>query len=573
MDGGYKQAKEGFVSGMTGSTITHINLISLVALSAVSLYAALRTRIPATREIGFFSSWMILIFPMLLAMTMAANYPLYLNLFLLLPTGLILRYPRTESGTPLPSSQPPSPSVQAHAPSHARQRIQLQKIPPLPALTTYRAHMMLMTVLAILAVDFPVFPRELAKCETFGVSLMDLGVGSFVFSQGVVSAIPLVKDASYLQAPLFPKLLRVTWKSLPIIALGLLRVLLVKGTEYPEHVTEYGVHWNFFITLAVLPVLQVLLHPLLLRLPISMVGSLVGVVQQIALSQLELREYVVSAPRTSLVSANKEGIVSLLGYLSIQLLGLSAGTLILPPTPSFFRRRQQALSNVQPEKDKRRNSNPPSPGFGVDQEGKDNFKRREVDLASPRQLEKTATELSAYAIMWWAFLGLARLTRVDGRWSEGMGVSRRMVNISYILWVAAFNVSFLLCYLLILDLWIFAHPPSRSKAKHHKKTDQNSEVSAAPAYLGISDPRQLSTPAGSHGFGNPPKLLEVVNRHGLSVFLLANVLTGLINLTMSTMYMSDWRALVILSLYSIVCCGAPWVWSSWRKGAGAKGVY
>jgi phosphatidylinositol glycan class W len=29
-----------------------------------------------------------------------------------------------------------------------------------------------MTVLAILAVDFPVFPRSLVKCEIFGVSLV-----------------------------------------------------------------------------------------------------------------------------------------------------------------------------------------------------------------------------------------------------------------------------------------------------------------------------------------------------------------------------------------------------------------
>jgi hypothetical protein len=29
-----------------------------------------------------------------------------------------------------------------------------------------------MTVLSILAVDFPVFPRSLAKCETYGVSLV-----------------------------------------------------------------------------------------------------------------------------------------------------------------------------------------------------------------------------------------------------------------------------------------------------------------------------------------------------------------------------------------------------------------
>jgi phosphatidylinositol glycan class W len=43
---------------------------------------------------------------------------------------------------------------------------------PVSALSTYRAHMMLVTVLAILAVDFPVFPRALAKCESFGVSFV-----------------------------------------------------------------------------------------------------------------------------------------------------------------------------------------------------------------------------------------------------------------------------------------------------------------------------------------------------------------------------------------------------------------
>jgi hypothetical protein len=62
---------------------------------------------------------------------------------------------------------------------------------------------------------------------------MDLGVGSFVFSQGVVSAIPLLKDPSYLTASVTFKFVSIVRKTLPIILLGIIRVLLVKGTEYP----------------------------------------------------------------------------------------------------------------------------------------------------------------------------------------------------------------------------------------------------------------------------------------------------------------------------------------------------
>lgn len=62
---------------------------------------------------------------------------------------------------------------------------------------------------------------------------MDLGVGSFVFSQGLVSAIPFISQPYYLLEPTINKLGKTVRKSIPILALGLIRVLLVKGADYP----------------------------------------------------------------------------------------------------------------------------------------------------------------------------------------------------------------------------------------------------------------------------------------------------------------------------------------------------
>lgn len=133
----------------------------------------MKSRLPPSRSLVFPAEWLLLVAPLLLSMTLFANSPGVLSLVLLFPTALLLIVPRRESGTPLPSNvKSPSPNRTQYAqtPSHGQQSPTVQ----LPALTTYRAHMMLMTVLSILAVDFPVFPRSLAKCETYGVSLVSI---------------------------------------------------------------------------------------------------------------------------------------------------------------------------------------------------------------------------------------------------------------------------------------------------------------------------------------------------------------------------------------------------------------
>ncbi|KAG6810913.1 hypothetical protein H0H92_009843 [Tricholoma furcatifolium] len=443
-------------------------------------------------------------------MTLFADSPWHLSLSLLIITGLVLLLPRQSVGTPLPS--PSSPRLAAQPPSTSQ-------ISPLPAVTIYRAHMMLMTILGILAVDFPVFPRALAKCETFGVSLMDLGVGSFVFSQGLVSAIPLLKNPAYLSAPALPKIVSVTRKSIPIILLGVVRVILVKGTEYPEHESEYGTHWNFFITLALLPIFQVVLHPVIKHVPIALLGVLVASGTQLTLSAFGMHDYVLNAPRTGLISANKEGIISLSGYLAVHLLGLSAGTIILPPSPKYFSRA------LKQEGRPRRDSS-----------SKDNTRNT---LAAPRENDHTAIELFSYTVVWWTLFGLLRAFGIGGA-----GASRRMVNMPYIFWIAAFNTSFILGYLL-LDM---CFNPSRSVYSQQSKLKM-------PVGKNL-DVQHRTVPA--------PPLLDAINKNALVLFLVANVATGLVNLSIKTMYTSDLWAMVILSVYTFILSWFGWIFRDVR---------
>lgn len=193
--------------------------------SSIALYSALRSRLPPNKLLPFplLTEFCLLIVPLILSTTLFAFSPILLSSILLIPAFLVLFFvPRAESGTPLPSnadvSPRPSPTIPSRElrssldgvgvvdesnPSSPARHVHFEDetetsrlerinsaivtggeekgnrkgkggvaITPLPALSTYRAHMMLLTIICILAVDFPVFPRELAKCETYGVSLV-----------------------------------------------------------------------------------------------------------------------------------------------------------------------------------------------------------------------------------------------------------------------------------------------------------------------------------------------------------------------------------------------------------------
>jgi len=178
----YKTAKESFVANQNGSTLNHINLISLVALTSLSFYSTIRVRthfLPSTSSLSLFvAQFALLVAPLLVVVTTAARPPGWdaLKVNLLFTVAAVAVYIGTKKRIARDrSSLPHSTKVdQTVTGDNANRRNESGKVPFLPSVTTWRAHMMLMTSLCILAVDFPIFPRELAKCETFGVSLVRL---------------------------------------------------------------------------------------------------------------------------------------------------------------------------------------------------------------------------------------------------------------------------------------------------------------------------------------------------------------------------------------------------------------
>lgn len=406
--------------------------------------------------------------PFLLATTLYADQPILLAILLLSPAVLVYVLPPSAS-TRRRIARKPRPSNAAQRPDNLAVK---------PFLTTYRANMMLVTCVAILAVDFRLFPRRFAKVETWGTSLMDMGVGSFVFSAGVVAARPVLRESmTGRYTPLSRRMIQSLRHSLPLLVLGVIRLLSVKGLDYAEHVTEYGVHWNFFFTLAFLPPFVAAFQAIfgVVRSYAALALFLSGA-YQLLLEKTDLKAYILTAPRVDIISMNREGIFSFCGYLAIFLAGQDLGMFVMP-------------RSVTPR-------STASPGV---------------------QRNTLLLTMAVWAAIW---TGLYLLS-TSYSYGLGLSVSRRLANLPYVLWVTAFNCVQLLAFCVVDTLFF-------------------------PGFYNATDARGEKE---AYDFATSP-VLRAVNRNGLPLFLLANLLTGLVNLTVPTLDVGPAVTMVILVGYS-----------------------
>ncbi|KAK4503447.1 hypothetical protein PRZ48_004362 [Zasmidium cellare] len=520
----YKAEKIASVSHLGGGGIWEINHVALVAPAAALLWAILQSRQSFFKPYTFaaaFTDFLIQCGAILCATTVYAGAPQVLNGLLILPAVAAYLQPATELEKPVKA--PVKGDVNGK-PTELKDDVPEPKdpFPVKPFITAYRGAMMVITCSSILAVDFPsVFPRRFAKTESFGTSLMDVGVGSFVFAAGIVAARQQLKEQHSATRSMVNRLKQSLRHSLPLFVLGIVRLLSVKGLDYAEHVSEYGVHWNFFFTLALLSPSIAILQPLLRWIPTYNIFAFALAIcyELILFCVPDMKAYMILSERKpgDWLSQNREGVFSFLGYLAIFISGMGIGLNILTRD---FDPEEAATPEEKDDLDEDADWLASVIGGSESEEAKAQAPM-EVPQLKPEWPKNALPRLLFWTVLWFVFALWAMW-----RYGPRLFVSRRMANLAYVCWVCSFNTAQLLLFCLVETVMF----PDIYKAK-------SKEVE-----------RQRIRDATS-------RVMAAFNRNGLALFLLANLLTGAINMTMSTIHMAEVPSMIVLGLYMAVICG------------------
>lgn len=456
----YKIFHESFMQNNNGTTAFNTFLTILPTFFTTSLYTigvASSTITISSIPIQFVIEFCILILPLIGTLTILNEFILEINVALLvlfIPTvGFLLKDKlHTELFIQIPTK-------------------------PIQYLTVTRSIISFLTCICILAVDFQCFPRGLAKTETFGYGLMDTGVGFYVLTNGVVSTEARKKSNEKLT---LAKMKKIFLSTSPLIVLGVVRFFLVNEIDYQQHVSEYGVHWNFFITLAAVKLFGSIICEILPSPKYAHFASItIMCLHEMAL-QLGLSQYVMShVERNTFINANREGIISIPGYIALYLVSVYVGNMLQSEDKQYIR---------------------------------------------PRELLKLIGKIMFLGIFCWKMIFVC---------DNMFGSSRRLANMGYCFWILAlaFSMFSLLMLLEIIVLFLKFNQQSPSNTNTdtiNNKNDTKDEM----------DHTKYT-----------PLIYEAMTYNGLAFFLIANLMTGAINLMFQTMLMSQTASLIIITYY------------------------
>ncbi|KAM7286886.1 phosphatidylinositol-glycan biosynthesis class W protein [Ixodes scapularis] len=468
-------AHESFVTNKEGGFPEEIVMISCIPMLSASLHGFLcRTSFVASLRRNLWSATALDILlqcvPLILAVTVLSSYVACIT-FSMLAASLGARVvhhllqqrpPRTQKAQrnrKAPGKKGPPSTGASVRPAWSS------------VVTAARSQVLLGAAVFILAVDFPAFARRLAKTKRSGFSLMDTGVGLFVALAAASS--PEAKGAPSPGG--VQNVVRAVKGSVPLVLIGLSRVVAVKNLEYQSPISEYGVHWNFFFTLAFTKVAASVVYAVLPARLDWLVGSILAVGYEAVLQLTQLSAFLDNSNRDGLVAANKEGLASLAGFLALYLIVVALSRRLLYGARSCI-----------------------------------------------RDWVAMVFEISAVALV-----GLA-LTYVMH--SDLAPVSRRLANLPYCLWTMCLFLVTIVCFVLL----------------------QIADVLLCQEGMQVdfSQLQVLHKAKDAAGESQEPNLLWYsINFNAMPMFLLVNLLTGLVNIVLRPRTMGTLSAVLVLVVY------------------------
>ncbi|XP_063993879.1 uncharacterized protein LOC135171326 [Diachasmimorpha longicaudata] len=384
---------------------------------------------------------------------------------------------------------------------HNPQDIRDVKTTKISFVTHFRALTNIITAICILGVDFRIFPRKYAKTEDYGYSLMDTGVGLFIIANALVA--PEARNSSRLPRGSFLRRLngnvrRCIREVTPLLILGISRFIAVEFIGYQKHVSEYGVHWNFFITLAFVRIFTSTISIATTPKFVGLAGFWIIVMHEYALNTNGLKHWVLGdALRTDFVSANREGLISIPGYVGLYLIGIALGKII-------------------------------HEAFGGDKKRchLTKFKMSGIQLVSNKFQLTLITKMMIIAGLCWIITAYCGST-----W----GVSRRLANAGYCFWIVTLSTA-LLGGLMMADVQMNINVQIMRSLRKSRRND-NQRIRSGD---GEGDGEFVRI---------TPEIFDAVNYNGLGFFLGANLMTGGINMIMWTLYVDIPEAVQVIIGY------------------------
>jgi glucosaminylphosphatidylinositol acyltransferase len=366
-----------------------------------------------------------------------------------------------------------------------------------------------------------VFPRAYGKTESYGVGLMDLGTGTFVVASAISSRYargeknntnPLstfLASGCRWQRGMF--LTSSMVRNGAVLLLGVGRMAVIKAIGYQEHESEYGTHWNFFVTLFCVWVIADVVHGLVPRqgwiAPTLYLSVLMG--YQIVLVQSTLTDYVLTAPRLSFFSKNREGFCSLPGYATMYLLSEWFSSEVFFAVPAASSAREAASADAT--------SHPVLSPVGTKDcvSGDQKVVPACTGVGNALQLRWRRLCLDpGRTQLLLVLLAAAACTTAWGIGSMAQPTSRRLANLPYVCLVLAISL-FNMASLMVVDI--------------------------------------LGNPAAQVA------VIEAFSNYQLQIFIVANVLTGSVNMCVPTIYVPDYYGLAIISIYITFLILIAWI--------------